>query len=79
MIAPQLGEPVLVIKQGQFDLINQLEGCPQHDAAPHINPNLYYSPFWTPFTAEMPWWGTGLMVVRDGVLTRSLAHWDSSD
>lgn len=84
MIRPEIGEEVLEVRQAMYWLIDQLDGCPLADAAPHTNtdpkdPNSFFAPSWTPFTAGMPRWGTGLMVARDGVLARSLSHWDSSD
>lgn len=79
VLAPDVGEPVLEVPQAYSELLRTLDGQPCAAAVPLLRPG-YGAPSWHPFDPRVhPQWGTGLMVVRDGVLRPGPAAWDTSD
>lgn len=79
---PETGERVLVVPQSWQHLMN-----PGH--AGHVIgqgedvlddfPVRYGFPYWANYTAGMPGWSYGLMVVREGKLALGPTDWDSTD
>lgn len=79
---PELGERVLVVPQSWSHLMNlghhgNIVG--KSEDVLDAYPERYGFPYWTNYTAGMPGWSYGLMVVRDGKLALGPSQWDSSD
>lgn len=58
---------------------DSLVGQPLAAVEPYLGPP-HRCPHWHQYHPRRdPQWGTGLLVVRDGVLRRGPTNWDSSD
>lgn len=71
------GEEVLKVGQTSYWLVNELLGKSRGAEAPYLNPNHCIN--WTHYEPNQDdYWGSGLLVVRDGVFVRGPENWDSS-
>lgn len=76
-VTPAIGEAVLCVPQRLSHLMRTLDGKTMADL-PEFSNN-YGQPYLSAFASDMPHWGWGVMVIRDGVFHRGPAQWDSSD
>lgn len=80
---PTIGERVLVVRQSWAHLMNpghrgHAIGQPE-DVFDELPDDKSQFPYWDNFTTDMPGWGYGLMLVRDGKLVLGPENFDTSD
>lgn len=79
----KVGEQVLVVPQRWHHLVDGPEGVnllgKGREAADECLVPGYGNPYWADYTAGMPGWSYGLLLIRDGVFVRGPEHFDTSD